>query len=887
MAVTFENSASAGANGDPSFSYTAGAGSDRIILAFVSSADGSTINSVTMGAATFTEIGSVATNTGALEIRVYRLLDADIPAGSQTVTADNSVMARTCLNILEFNGVNQTTPIQTDATEQADAGTAANVTVTSAVDNIVVAGFAYPASATISPASGETESPTPETDSGGNANKMGTYYLVGETTAEMDATISASVDWIGRGISLAAAAGATEVQIFLPTQLRVLVTQEIFLPTTLKVRVEGNQIFKPTTLKVRVLGTQIFLPTQLKIVLLGQQVFLPTVLKVRVEGTQIFLPSQLKVILTTQLFLPTTLRVLVTQQIFLPTNLKVRVLGQQKFLPTALKVRVEGNQIFLPSQLSVVLFGQKIFLPTQLRVLVTQQTFLPTTLRVTVQTQIFLPTTLRVNATQQVFLPTNLKVRVLGTQIFLPTNLRVRVGNEIFLPTTLKVRVEGNQKFLPTNLRVLLISQIFLPTQLRVVVIVTTQIFLPTQLKVRILGQQVSLPTNLKVRTLANQLVMPSSLRVVVSTQKSMPTNLKVRVIGNQLNIPSTLRIKVVGQQVFLPTQLRVFLQFQIFLPTNLKVRVEGNQIFLPTTLRVILFTGNQIFLPTTLKVRAIGQQVTLPTQLRVDVPPLFSISIDDDDVNCVRKLMAQAGREAIVVHQDDIVPVFNVSGSSYVIYTDFQDIMDVQHIRLVDDIDHTGTNFLQGSIVHEKEGKIEVGLNLPAGTEEALITYATRDGLDDEAIQINIDMAKSYLQTELWRTTLDFSGSSTYSNMAKWTMCSVASYWSILAMNSSNAIQSGYNYRIAEFEIQTKLWGEGMIAETLLNKYWERSTKMINALKIFESNPEAPIFVVSRGNTRVPYNRDPNIFRTMTSMEAITIKDSKSQYAIIMKIIG
>ena len=64
--------------------------------------------------------------------------------------------------------------------------------------------------------------------------------------------------------------------------------------------------------------------------------------------------------------------------------------------------------------------------------------------------------------------------------------------------------------------------------------------------------------------------------------------------------------------------------------------------------------------------------------------------------------------------------------------------------------------------------------------------------------------------------------------------------------MNMSNAIQSGFNYRIAEFEIQTKLWGEGMIAETLLKSYWDRAMQMTKALKIFESNPEAPIYVVN-----------------------------------------
>lgn len=264
----------------------------------------------------------------------------------------------------------------------------------------------------------------------------------------------------------------------------------------------------------------------------------------------------------------------------------------------------------------------------------------------------------------------------------------------------------------------------------------------------------------------------------------------------------------------------------------------------------------------------------------------VITIIDNDDDVSTVRKLMAQAGRAVVKVRSDDILPVF-VSGSSYHFYTDFQDVMDIQHIRLVSDLDYSGTNFLSGSVIDPKEGRVDMGQSLPVNTVEIMVTYATRDGLDDETIQLNIDMSKVYLQAELWKQTLDYSGSSTYEELAKWTMLSIATYWSILTINSSNAIQSGYNYRIAEFEIQTKLWGEGMIAETLLNKYWERSMNMVKAMKLFESNPDAPIYVVNRANTKVPYNRDVTIFNTITNVDRVRIYDGRSEYAIIMKIVG
>lgn len=262
-----------------------------------------------------------------------------------------------------------------------------------------------------------------------------------------------------------------------------------------------------------------------------------------------------------------------------------------------------------------------------------------------------------------------------------------------------------------------------------------------------------------------------------------------------------------------------------------------------------------------------------------------MSITIVDDqsDVGYVRRLLTQAGRVHVKVREDDMVSVFN----QLTLYADFSDVIDLAGVWLPDDIDHSGTNYASGATVYPKKGTIVLSQAIPLSYADVLITYATRDGLADDEIQFSIDIAKDYVQMELWETTLDYSGSSTYEGMARLTMLTISSYFSLLAMNNSNAIQSGYNYRIAEFEIQTKLWGEGMIAETLLNKYWERSSRMMNALKMFQSKPDVPIYVVDRSQSMTKYNGDPTIFNTTMTGGVVTLHDSYSRMAIVLKIIG
>ncbi len=262
-----------------------------------------------------------------------------------------------------------------------------------------------------------------------------------------------------------------------------------------------------------------------------------------------------------------------------------------------------------------------------------------------------------------------------------------------------------------------------------------------------------------------------------------------------------------------------------------------------------------------------------------------MSITIIDDqtDVGFVRRLLTQAGREVIRVRDDDMVSVFN----QLTIYSDFSDTINVAGVWLPDDLDHSGTNYASGATVYPKKGTIILSQAIPLNIPQVLITYATRDGLADEDIQMQIDISKDYIQMELWQTELDYSGSSTYEGMARHTMLTIASYFSLLAMNNSNAIQSGYNYRIAEFEVQTKLWGEGMIAETLLLKYWERSQKMMNALKLFQDKPNVPMYVVNRSNSMTKYNGDPSVFNTMMTMDRVVLRDSSSRYAIVLKLIS
>ena len=56
----------------------------------------------------------------------------------------------------------------------------------------------------------------------------------------------------------------------------------------------------------------------------------------------------------------------------------------------------------------------------------------------------------------------------------------------------------------------------------------------------------------------------------------------------------------------------------------------------------------------------------------------------------------------------------------------------------------------------------------------------------------------------------------------------------------------SGFNYRMEEFEIQTKLWGEGMIAQELFGMVRARIDDLIHVLSISTGEVTADMWDLS-----------------------------------------
>lgn len=221
-------------------------------------------------------------------------------------------------------------------------------------------------------------------------------------------------------------------------------------------------------------------------------------------------------------------------------------------------------------------------------------------------------------------------------------------------------------------------------------------------------------------------------------------------------------------------------------------------------------------------------------------------------DVDYVRILLGQAGRLNHIVEKNE--PQMAISSQK--IYTNFKDLSDVVGIWSGSDVTHSGTNLALGGTFYSKEGLILTsGSNLTAG-QTYLVSYVHQDGLTDREVERCLADAEVNVQLFLYQTDdINYDITTTKGKMTTALKYNLASLHALSILNTGNIIQSGFNYALGEVRIETKLWGEGMSAETLIQRIEMKINGILDMLKLYYSDTHL-IQVLDRGLGEVRYDR-------------------------------
>lgn len=219
-------------------------------------------------------------------------------------------------------------------------------------------------------------------------------------------------------------------------------------------------------------------------------------------------------------------------------------------------------------------------------------------------------------------------------------------------------------------------------------------------------------------------------------------------------------------------------------------------------------------------------------TDLNSKVRPILSgyfwiYQVAPSIVTLMRKLLGEAGEEAVLTVSNEL----RIPSSLTTVYASRRRLRSVEGVWLITDEDHTGTNYFTGGGFDADSGRIWLGTALATTNAYVYVSYTWESGINDDTIHHHLWSGRVYTVNF---TGIDFDYGDAVGNRqqgAEAMSVAVAMIGCILTINGANVAQMGYNFRIDEFEIQTKLWGEGMIAEALFNLYLKEVEKWIMAL--------------------------------------------------------
>jgi hypothetical protein len=156
--------------------------------------------------------------------------------------------------------------------------------------------------------------------------------------------------------------------------------------------------------------------------------------------------------------------------------------------------------------------------------------------------------------------------------------------------------------------------------------------------------------------------------------------------------------------------------------------------------------------------------------------------------------------------------------------------IREVQGVWLLNDPTKVGTNYFLGGEFDSTSRRVQLGTPLPNAISDVRIAFTWESGVADDVIAEHLTRNKVWV-TGISGQEFEYGNTTTADEeYAENLAIAVTILSCILTINGANVAQMGYNFKIQEFEIQTKLWGEGMIAEALFNQYrmeikrWEQA---------------------------------------------------------------
>ena len=185
--------------------------------------------------------------------------------------------------------------------------------------------------------------------------------------------------------------------------------------------------------------------------------------------------------------------------------------------------------------------------------------------------------------------------------------------------------------------------------------------------------------------------------------------------------------------------------------------------------------------------------------------------------------MLGDAGEQKAVVIVNELRTASDVDK----VFANYTQIESVTGIWPTTDPDHEGLNYYTGGSFDAYTAEITPGTDLPGADVNVLITYTTFKGLPDVVVDQMVTNAKTYVENYT-SETFDWTNADNNSrtNLAIAAMGWRAATGALIYQYAPDILQKGYNFKIAEFSVESKTWAGSMGIRDLLDT-WNREVQL------------------------------------------------------------